>query len=57
MLPTGALVGGYLRSTLGIVPTMLVGGSIALRAALWMAGCPNVVPDPSLPAVEVLGAA
>jgi hypothetical protein len=33
MLPIGVLVGGYLGTTLGIVPTMIVGGSIALGAA------------------------
>jgi hypothetical protein len=58
MLPLGALVGGYLGSALGIVPTMLVGGSIALGAAIWMVGCPNVVFDAaSLPPVEVPAAA
>ena len=55
---SGALVAGYLGSALGIVPTMLVGCSIALGAALWMLGCPKVVLDsPSLSPVEVLAAA
>jgi MFS family permease len=57
MLPIGALLGGYLGTTVGIVPTMIVGGSIALGAATWMFGCPAVVLDSASPAgVEVLPA-
>jgi hypothetical protein len=56
-LPVGALAGGYLGTTVGLVPTMIVGGSIALGAATWMFGCPAMVLDAaSTIAVEVLPA-
>ncbi len=41
-LPLGALTGGYLGTAIGIVPTMFVGGAIAVAAALWMLGCPPI---------------
>jgi MFS family permease len=42
MLPLGALVGADLGTTVGLAPTMVIGGMISLLAAAWMRGCPLI---------------
>jgi MFS family permease len=48
-MPIGSLLGGILGSTIGVVPTIILGGFIALLAAGWILAGPiriRVQPDP-----------
>jgi MFS family permease len=48
-MPIGSLLGGILGSTIGVVPTIVLGGFIALLAAGWILAGPiriRIQPDP-----------
>jgi Mg/Co/Ni transporter MgtE len=48
-IPIGSLVGGILAGVIGVVPTIVIGGFIALLAAGWILAGPiqiKVQPEP-----------
>lgn len=57
-IPVGAVLGGILGTTIGVLPTVYIGGAVGLAAVLWALGKPvrrlrqqpePVEPNPTLP--------
>jgi hypothetical protein len=57
-LPLGSVIGGALGTTIGILPTIYIGGAVGLTSVLWVLGKPvrglrqqpePVEPSPTLP--------